>query len=310
MTVRVPVRKELIEKSLVYDYWEYSCYLDTLLVIILKNLTRKWRYEFVEKEYSATDFSPLLCGSKRLSIEEVIDYASKMRTHLYNDINILMNPGYQNIKCTDVRRLLATCLPNMIQNGRYVTYNPAPIYDLLCDLFPSCKIVAPFILYKDGIPVKSDSEKLALFDVWDYMGSGNGNTKKEYLWDDIDSDILVFVNNSAPVILKFNEIGIETSVVKIEGYEYKRTIEKVRSFGEVILDNKYRLTGVIILQGYVPGKESGIHYVGYLVDDKGGYYYYNDTKSALQKIDRFPNSVWEYSQNSIPQMYFYARQSF
>src|SRR6266496_4861901 len=132
----------------VYSYWQNSCNLDTLLVILLKNISPKWTMIMIQQTFKISDFHTMVCGDKNLTEEEVMEYAGKMRQAIAIEKTNL--DGKSNVLCTNIRALFASCLTDMKVGTKYSTYNPIYLYDLLCNLFPYLKIELPYLLYKNG----------------------------------------------------------------------------------------------------------------------------------------------------------------
>lgn len=309
----------------IYAFSDNSCYIDTLLIVMLDNLSKKFMYDMIQRSYDISDYESIICDGKK-SVTETIEYAAKIRDIIVQEYNNINSGGTSYLTCTKFRNVLTTCLPGIRSpEGSYVTYNVAEVYTLLADLFPKLKISAPYNLIKNSKVIDRGTHKLALFSMWDFVGKSvtevkpggtegtegtggdDGEAAVTYLWNEIDSNILVFNNTSAPVILDFSVLTSERSVVSVGTGNYVSVIEKQRIFSEVILGS-YRLTAAIMLQGYVPGKESGTHYVACYINKSGEYYFYNDIGPVYRKIEAFPPEVFKYTPTSgIPQMYIYAR---
>lgn len=315
----------------VYEYQQNSCYIDTLLICLLDNLSQKFVNDIIHRSYTLEDYNPVLCGDELLNIEETVNYASEVRRTLTDEYNLIHNlvrnslpkstrsSSHMNITCNIFRRILAKCLPSIAHRGKYVTYNVTDIYSLLTDLFPALKIKAPFEFQTNTKPKSRGSELISAFPMWDFVGKSIIEIKKgemipvepteykEYLWEEFTCHILVFTNTSAPVILNFGDLQPERSTAVVGEGSYISIIEKQRVFDEVIL-GKYRLTAAIMLLDYIPGKESGTHYVSYFVDPQQRYYFYDDIGPKLINIDGYPPEIFGYTKDlGIPQLFIYAR---
>lgn len=288
----------------VYRYTENSCYLDTLLLIIFNNLSKKWVNAMILVAYQKSDFKPLLC-KERLSLEATITYAEKLRKILSDEYNKMHSYSSIFLKCTDVRSSLVQCIPNIKQGQKYVPYNVGEIYNLFAGLYPGLNIDIPYVIKDKGKITTRDIMTVPSFTMWEFMEDNQDG--KEYLWDEVTSDILVFQYTGVPAIVNLGSLESEKSIVKIGEQIYETIANKKRIFSEAILDERYRLVGAIILQGYIPGTESGIHYVGYFVDPSGDYYYYNDIGPQIIKLDEYPETIWKYDNYNMPFMYLYAR---
>ena len=96
---------------------------------------------------------------------------------------------------------------------------------------------------------------------------------------------------------------------------YKVTLEKDRSFGEYILDRKYRLVGVVSHLGRRPESNSewgGGHYIAYLrpKTDPERWYYYNDVGPIWKLMTpdgKLGDIAFVDSGRERPELYFYEK---
>jgi hypothetical protein len=280
-------------------------------MILFRNKSNKWRKAMFYDVYKDTDFVPISCNSGMLTLDETIEFAGNIRNELANQYNTL-NKSKESVYCSNFRNMLLPCIPELKVSGTYVSFNPADIYDILTYLFPNLLLTIEYLpYYNDKIRLNDDgsipTEKVSMFTMWEFIGLDDSEDRKEHRWHDVDTDILVFTNGAIPVIQDFSDISDENSVVVVSGTEYTQNIKKIRTFKKEIL-NKYILVGVIMLEGYIPGKESGVHYTGYFTGKDNNIYYYNDVGPILREVEEYPESIWKYSNGSIPQMYFYAKK--
>lgn len=288
----------------VYEYQQNSCYLDTLLLILFDNLSKKWINAMILTSYRESDFKSLVCG-KKLDPKQTIEYGGRVRQILVDEYNKIHSESPSFLICNDIRSILLECIPNLKENGKYVPYNIGEIYNLFVSLYPGLNINIPYIIKTGDRIMPKEIMSLPSFTMWDFMEDSTEG--KIYLWEELDSDIIVFQNTGVPVIKNLGSLEPEKSIIKLGDQEYEENIIKKRIFSETILNEKYRLVGAIILQGYLPGKESGIHYVGYFVDPAGKYYFYNDIGPKLILLQEFPDTIWRYDNYNMPIMYFYAK---
>lgn len=287
-----------------------SCYLDSLLIVMFANISGTWINGILIKSYKEDEIKNVNCNGILLSNYDSWKFSGIVKDNLISLFKILIQKKeYPNLTCNSLRNILSGCFSDIMQNKSYSIYNPSIIYDHLTDLFPYLKIRVPYITINNKY-----EEEVSYFTMWDFMEYDGTESfqdaPKKYLWNDIDSDFLVFTYTGIPPITSFNEIGSELISLTLNNNISSQYITKKQAFGEIIL-NKYRLTGIITLIGYIPGTESGKHYITYYVGRDNLYYKYDDLKGYSEHIPHFPlDGVFKYSNQMIPQMYFYAKIKF
>ena len=288
----------------IYKLSSNSCYIDTLLVILFKGASDKFVRDMVQTGYTYDDFKDFTCMIG-VPLDIKLDYIMEVRGKLAEEFNDLNSDIVKSLSCNKLRILLSKCLPDTKFN---VKFNPGNVYNLFTDMFPDLKIGIPVTLYKNGKRTEVLDERIGMFTMWDFLGETftSEGTGKEYMWDDFDDELLVFLNTGAPNITNFGETGEEVSEVQIKDV-FKGRVTKVRKFEEYILNGRYRLLGAIILKGVIPGRESGTHYVGYYLGYNLEHYYYDDIEPKLIPIGGFPKKIWKSEKGEIPQMYFYIK---
>jgi hypothetical protein len=279
-----------------YVYWENSCYIDSLLVTILNNVSRFWRRHILFDSLDHTYLKPL----ERCPSVEVKDIAREIQTELKRDFFDFLAGKQEPKMCTKVREALGRCL-SLKQGGRWSIQNVADMYSTLCILFPDITLDIPYRVRDKKKVTELRYSKDYMLTMWDYMDPLTmGEKFKEIQWGLCHSPVLVFTNGGVPRIVNFADPDPED----IDDIR----ITKRDVFGDAIIDGKYRIVGVVVLLG-VSHKESdtGKHYVAYFMGPTKKWYYYNDISSNITEIDELPESVWHERGGSMPAMYFYSR---
>ena len=312
-----------------YAYWSNSCYLDSLLVVLLENASSFWRIGMMESNVNSFVYPKgggicdVGAGSKITTVFEVRQHAQKIQNQIKNDFQLLENPGKYPPKCSLLRGLLAECLPGM-RKGGWVTFSTNLVYDMLVGLFPILAMDVPIQIHrwkdskKGWVPEPVKYQKLGSFGMWEYLENPadtaeEGVDYKELRWDLLQAQGIAFFNGGSPRIKNFGEEGQEKGYNIIVGDEGTKTrhpfnVKKARKFGETIIDDRYRLVGVVTLQGVSPTGEGGSHYVAHLLGRDHKWYYYNDIGSKLVPVKKLPVSgVWKEEDREMPAMYFYQK---
>lgn len=276
-------RSQPLGKEGIYTYHSNSCYLDSLMMVLFSNDTI----------VNALLFSPIsipyesiVCGKKKLTKDQALLFAKRVREVLLQDYDTLQSG--RNTKCSVLRTVLGECEP-AISGG--VMYNSAEVYSILSELF-GLKMEIEY-------SVSEDLQLRSTVSTFDFMSA---DTAIE--WNALDSNIIVFQNDMNPPIRRLNEEGLENGKVKGEYF----AVFKERAFGETILDGRYVLFGVVVLDGVVYGQSSGSHYTSYYRGIDGKWLKYNDQLSKTKPVDDLPSrGVWEFSNARMPYMYFYKK---
>lgn len=84
-------------------------------------------------------------------------------------------------------------------------------------------------------------------------------------------------------------------------------IEKARKFEEYIIDNRYRLFGIINVHGSQKGKGGGAHYTCYVRDKSSpnSWYSYDDMGPTYSNIGNLPEDAFREGNGKKPEMFFY-----
>jgi len=281
-----------------YQLLQNSCYLDTILMIILGGDASSWRETIFTEDVNHTDYVHFLSAfPKAASIERVRSVAYQLQTSLFDDYSaIFSNSTIGSLTSTSIRECFASILPDMKLGGAWAPFESSIIYDLLADFFPGLKTQCPVRIVKDGAPSSFQKRPRNLLQMWDYMDplTDTEGSYEEILWDEIDSPMLVFQNGCLPPIREFDSLRPEDVVTD----NTRKIVHKRRAFGETILQGRYRLSGVVTLVG-------GGHYIGY-IRAAGTWYYYNDSGPEFRELPSLPRiGVWQESHGAKPDLLFY-----
>lgn len=295
---KVDIHSQVIErKSRGYIWWDNSCYIDSLLVILLlsdySSYIRKCIFETNVKEIK---YSPTICqeGSKIDTTEKIRELSSTFQMYLKSDYE-RMNGG-ESIKCNDIRSLLYRCYPRMKRSGRWTVYSAPDIYGLIVDLFPSLATYFTPVIVKgeNGNEYKTiDIDSHSTFNTNEYHDGAINTIGKNYIWKEINTPLLVFqeggmvMNNNRP------------------------------KFQEYIIDNRYRLFGSIVLLGKFDAQNKGttktlqtgsygVHYISY-VRIGNIWYEYNDMGPTISPLKELPKRALQRETISLPELLFYER---
>lgn len=283
-----------------FENWSNSCYLDSVIMVMLENTSDFWRtnifdWEVGQKETEYKSQNPGL--SKQVKKVLIKDYKA---VHVDGG-------GNEAVRCEDLRELLSIQDPLMkTETGRWKMYESGSTYATFTQLFPSLlidipvKMIRPSIGEEESISYKTE----AAFTFSDFMLSDEQDEDhKIILWEECQSPVLVFTHQGAPDIQVFDSTVQEKS------------LNKIRAFGPTIINEKYKLSGVVVLHGYIDAEEGGGgHYTCYFLAKDGNWYHYNDmgpTFDLIGGVENLPRKgVWEKSSTMLPTMYFYIRNDF
>lgn len=288
-----------------YQNWSASCYLDAVLAILFNSDTDFWKDEIFD------DRVPAGMSEKDRKL------ALQVKDQLIEDYHSINEEGH-TIMCSGLRHLLLKKAPDMKDNKRWIFYNAGAVYSVLANILPNFLMDVPSQIYRwKGKKYVADSVKYskeAMFTMWDYMDPltniEKGNDYKAIRWDLLQSPVIVFTNGGTPRIKKFREVGIEKGKVNIEGYIEKFKVTKARAFDEKIIEGRYELIGVVVLEGVSHSGEGGGHYISYFKDNRGRWVFYDDIGPEIKTVNKLPTTgVWEERKGSMPSMYFYKKIS-
>lgn len=288
-----------------YQNWSYSCYLDSVMMILFYGISDFWR--------------DVILGSKARGPDK--DLALELKEQLFTDYKALTEDG-KTIMCSTLRKTLLKKEPGLKGKLSWKMYNAGAAYEIMTSILTDFLIDIPVQIYRameDGThhPDTVKYAREAMLTFWDYMDPltdiEEGSDYKVIRWDLIQSPIIVFTNGGIPRIRKLNKKGRET--IKEGKLEVK--IKKARAFGMTIIDNRYELIGVVMLSG-VKKEGGGSHYTSYFKggsdnplgeDGSSPWYYYNDIGPELNLIQSPPEKIWRDKEGYMPSMYFYRKVS-
>lgn len=313
-----------------YTNWAASCYIDSILMVIFATSASEWRTGILDADVSKISYPPRgVCSpdSKIDTPDKVRNLASRVQRALASDLKMLLERDpRKELRCTVVRGLLAQCLTELKEDGSWVLYNAGSTYNAIAELFPSIKVEVPRQIMRwrgdryvgDGVEYRDEST----LQHWDFLDTYiDHEPNQDYgtiRWDLMRSPQIVFVNGGIPRIRRFSSIESEQSRVVMVGDRsgkpmvHEQLIRKARVFGEYILDDRYRLSGVVVLHGVSPTREGGSHYTCYYrvgnSDGKSLWYHFDDLRGYASKIKELPDTgVWTEARGQMPSIYFYVR---
>lgn len=307
-----------------FSNWENSCYIDSVLMVLFECASEWWRRNMLERLPSPDDEFKGVCdisgGSEITTAEELYKLRLDVRTQLLSDYEQINDNG-EVIQCVDLREMLRKCLPSLQEDGLWSLFNTGAFYDLLVSLFPAVQLTIPIevVLWDDQrqvhVPQPIENKKLAAIPMWDFMDPHTDIENSGYeriLWNSpaLTSEVLVFINGAVPRVKVFNRSGKEKGFFYINGTRTVYDVVKARAFDYNILNGKYRLVGVVTLQGISSTQEGGSHYISYFLSTDDKWYRYNDLTASATALEILPiNGVWEEKGGEMPAMYFYERTS-
>ncbi len=292
-------------KPSLFINWGNSCYIDSLLMILFLGESPFYRRIILGTDVSTFSYKDRdgkfikFCqeSSKIDSEVKVRAMTMELQNYFCQDYKRITGERTESLKCFNVRKLLRQCYPDLLKYGRWVQYNPENIYDLIAELFPPLKL--------RDIPtmVRIPSEilpRLTFRDVNSFQANqfleppGIGERP---MWNKINTNVLVF-----SVLLPIKDYGSE-GVEIINGEK----VIKIRAFGEYIIDDRYKLFGVVMNTGRLKGAEGGGHYFSYIktIDDQ--WHIYDDFTPSYKSIDELPRDVFKYKSRVRPVMFFYQK---
>lgn len=303
-----------------YVYWSNSCYLDSLITLLLSTRSDEWRKMLldtnVDEQWRAKNHKVNICDPKSTidTVGKAKLLAVSVQKQLKEDYESLT--GNKSIRCGGLRLLMLRCMPKLKTALGWVMYSSEQIYATLANLFPGMLLKVPYqSFYWDEDTEEHVDEGVierneALLQVWDFMEDPfrEDASYRKIRWDLYDSPTLVFYNGGTPRIKHFNKTGQEKGTTYAYGSKVKFDVVKHAKLSEYILNKRYRLVGVITLHGVDPKSEGGAHYTCYYLNGNDRWYHYDDTSSITEEVESLPTSgVWVESNGNMPSMYFYER---
>ena len=295
-----------------YTYWSNSCYFDSLFMVLFANVSTFWRDHLLKADVSKFIYPAKVCNGNSNMMRII---STKMQEQMKEDVASLQR-GEGIVKCTDLRKLFAQCIPLQVK-GMWVMFNVGSMYSSIADFFPELLLDIPIRVHswdrlsKKFTPRSITYQKEAVSTFWDFMDPLSdvepGTAYKEIVFEAIQTPVLVFVNGGIPRVKKMNSLEPEKTISVIDGVARAVRVTKKRAFGDRIIDGRYRIVGVVILEGVPEHGEGGSHYTAYFLTSTEKWVFYNDIGAKLVEISALPSSVWEDKDRKMPAMYFYQR---
>ena len=326
-----------------YSYWENSCNLDSLNMLLFTCKNSFFRSALLTTNSSSAVYdqnttfrSPCTKGSEILTEESFRNFVSRAQEALIKDYSKIASDSPSSMKCVDIRSVLSECFldmkivttiesdnsifnePGTVSESEIIEwdfYNVGELYALYTDMFPVLKLrntsVIKHNLKNNTIIQTISAHNHSVLTFWDFLHDDDprdieGAKVVEVInWNKVNHPFLVFKNGGIPAITKFGVSGIET--IKNPYSDEDISLTKHRNFGETILNGKYEMIGAIILEGTSPGEEGGVHYHACINTHKG-WFYYDDSKGPMWKhLKQFPSIILTEKKGRKPEMYFYGR---
>lgn len=300
------LNKLKIEKGL--EWFDNSCYLDTILVMILFSTGTYFRYNIFNTKFNENLYKGILVNtfcdkdSDYKDIKNIKEFRNEIKTQLVDIfVNVIKNTKDKNVKCTNIRNILGKCKSGISSRD---IFSSTVLYDVIANVFADLKLrlKTPNILndlkYKNYIDLSDYLEgKL------DYFGGNNS--------------IIVFSND-----VYDNYSYINKNMNKINNNNQKEVLDEVIEINK----DRYILIGLII-------NENEMHYVMYFKPlwDSTNFYYYDDTSDGgkIEKLSKgdyksrkasifFKNkyNIYDKSEDeeqqpprleSVPELFFYKK---
>lgn len=316
-----------LKSSPIYTYYNNSCSLDSLLTVLflgssscIRNIlfntnVKEIDYKKPTEKGTKNFFKICKSGSKIETEEQTKKFTEKLQRRLKFDYN-RMTRQKENMMCSNIRNLLKKCLPDMMERHRWAFYPAYEVYTLLAELFPNLALKnVPYCLIQENGTTQNRKEKqpLSTLQVTEFLESGDSEYPvKKYLFNKFKYPFIVFNNDSS--VKRLNSLRPER--IPAYGYipegkgrigNYNQIVEKKRVLGEYIINDRYRLFGVIVLEGVVPNVlDSGTHFTSYIRGKDLQWYFYNDMEPKLIKIPKLPKvGVFIESNERRPALFFY-----
>lgn len=280
-------------------YTDNSCYLDSLMTLIMTCGKGRFRRAFTETKTT----SPIR--------QEILRLATKF-----------VEKDDEQVTSSQLRDELVKIIPSIYEDGVWQMYHVDHVYNELAEIF---KLQ---VSYNDETYVLNSRHRIhhirntprstTSFSFEEFMEKPTislDNTPYTFNlidWNTIDGSMLVFYNSNTN-LKKYNSMESEQYTIGDETV----TFNKKQIFDEIILDGKYMLVGVIMLEGVVPGQmDSGKHYFSIIRNSEGAYFKYDDMSPKILQfndtaIPIVKNIIFGYQRtnrrSTIPVMYFYER---
>ena len=154
-----------------YQLNQNSCYLDTILMIMLGGGAPVWRETVFIEDVNRVDYGKFLSAfPAAASAARVRATAFQLQTSLFADYSaIFSDASAGSLTAAPIRDCFASVLPDMKPGGAWAPFSASEIYDLLVDFFPGLKIQCPVRIVKDRVTTSFQTRSRNLLQMWDYM---------------------------------------------------------------------------------------------------------------------------------------------
>lgn len=277
-----------IEITQGFKWYNNSCFLDSLLVMLLFSVETKFRDIFFNYNFNKNEYKNIVfCKGKNLDDNELEEYYNKVKNSLKTTFDsIVFNNKIDTVKCSNIRNILGEC-KKVISSGGFDSLTG--LYELIVNIFPKLRIM-----------------KEQYINLGDYL-----NPNQDFDFSSLNEDFIVFNNDTTildvnnNITIYYKKLNEENDVADI--YETGMLFPKTKPLEKEIElnDIKYKLIGVII-------HEDQTHYVLYFKPlwNIGNFYYYDDMKDdgKFKKVDELKDDdIFSVTNNKIPELYFYQK---
>lgn len=303
--------------------WSNSCYLDSVLMVMMTNKSNFWRETITTTDLGTTTFDRGDCKVGGGKIEPKAETFQKAFIQDLEKLS-LKETRRQDRYCTNIRNILASCVEGVrLPSGAWPILNSTNIYQAIAGLSPGLKFKYPRQINRYSVE-RGEFEKdtitypeVATLNAWDFLDSYQdhdlGKDYPEIRWDLMKAPIIVFGNGAAPRIKNFGSSGKESGFTTIGGASYPFSVVKARKF-DLYLDDlgpnagKYELVGVVVLHGVSSRNEDGSHYTAYIKRKGDRWYHYDDLSGDLVELESLKKSqLFQERNGHMPLTFFYAR---
>jgi hypothetical protein len=291
-----------------YEYDDNSCYVDSLLMPIFFSKLEDIRANLLGAVVSTLSWDDATFVRCLGSTDRLREYAQKIQDILIEDYDSMLRGD--KARCLSLRMSITECIPELIdEEGSWDFFNVGMFYTILCNLFPLLKIDVPKFRVRDGMRIIENIREATL-SVSDYLQApldplpADALLPNMVVWEAFDAPYVCFTNDG--VIKRLNETGEERFQYQLDGGSRVRDkVFKHRAFGETILDGRYELVAVVMLEGVDSGGEGGTHYTCFY-KTRESWVHFDDMK-GISKIPALPEYALQEKNKKKPNFLIYKR---
>lgn len=258
-----------------FRWYSQSCYIDSILMIILISDTNYWLDAIMNADTENIDYPITVCSSDS-KVNDINNFSTMIKSDILNIRKQLIYG--KDIYCTNLRKELGKCFTDMIHDNRLGQYEVTNIYKNLAELFPdfNFEVVEKIEVEIDGIMTSHENKVMT--------------SHVEIFSNDLEN---IFNNQTSEIVVLSNELKLYDDLT-------------VLGYSEYIPGFEYRLLAVVIHQG-------GNHFLS-LFRHNDSWYYYNDYHIEhgvrhpvidINKLDYLPEYAFAKSGQYTPIMLFY-----